>query len=135
MGDWWNEVQVPNQHGNQGGYGVPDNGTPYPQYQQQGLDNGLGAGQTYNQGFQQPYGNQQQPYGYPQQQYGYQQGPVGSVDRYGFIKYTRAQYIEGLRNYVMRASGKAIMSEERLEYIFCTGDWNSDSILFLYVML
>lgn len=50
--------------------------------------------------------------GYPQMQQGYPQDMYGGMN---MIRYTRGQYLDGLRNYVTNSSGVAIMKEERIE--------------------
>jgi hypothetical protein len=95
---------------NQGMYGQPmQGGYDNYGYQNQGM---------YNQPYNQSYGQSMQGYnnyGYQNQNpYGYQ-GQVGSVDRFGNVKYTRAQIIQGLRDYVMNNSGVMISKEEKID--------------------
>lgn len=64
----------------------------------------------------QGYNGQVSPYPYAAQAaQGYTQAPVGRVDRMGMVHYTRGQYIDGLRAYVMNSSGIQITSEERID--------------------
>lgn len=104
------------QGGGMGGY--PDYGgqggmSGYPDYSGQG-------------GMQQPQIvmpqiniNVQQPQ-YPQQGYpaqGYQpqyQAPVGRMDASGYVKYTRQQMLDGLRNYVIMQTRMTINKEEKI---------------------
>jgi hypothetical protein len=63
-----------------------------------------------------PYGGYNNPYGgYGQQQM--YNTPQGSMDRYGNIKYSRQEYMDGLRNYIMYNCKYqvAINKEEKLE--------------------
>ena len=55
----------------------------------------------YNQGASYPQ-NYNQGVSYPQ---GYNQGqyPMGTCDNYGNIKFSKAEYLDGLRNYVMQS--------------------------------
>lgn len=64
----------------------------------------------------QGYNGQASPYPYAAQAaQGYTQAPVGRIDRMGMVHYTRGQYIDGLRAYVMNSSGIQITSEERID--------------------
>lgn len=59
-----------------------------------------------------------QPMGYPGQQIGFgYQPPIGRMDYSGYVKYTRPQMLDGLRNYVIMSNqGKVMISrEEKLE--------------------
>lgn len=40
---------------------------------------------------------------------------MGRVDKYGMVHYTKAQILDGLRNYVMANTGRQITKEEKLE--------------------
>ena len=105
-----------------GGYPQPGGYDPtmYPGgYPQQGYDP-MGAGmyppQVETMPGNQGYNGQASPYPYAAQAaQGYYQAPVGRVDRQGMVHYTRSQYIEGLRAYVINSSGIQISSEERIE--------------------
>lgn len=78
---------------------------------------------NYNQGASYPQ-NYNQGVSYPQ---GYNQGmdynqgqyPMGTCDNYGNIKFSKAEYLDGLRNYVMQSCNYqvAISREEKLEDI------------------
>lgn len=51
---------------------------------------------------------------YGQQMYS---NPVGTVGRYGIVKYTKQEYLEGLRNYIIRSCNfqVVITKEEKIE--------------------
>lgn len=72
--------------------------------------NGYG-GNDYGMGYNSGYGNQ--GYDFGNQGYGY--GQQGSVDRFGNVKYTKGQIIQGLRDYVTMNTGIPISAEEKIE--------------------
>ncbi len=83
-----------------------------------GIDYGAGAGMPV----QDPYANGYAPYGVDQNYaYGAQQlqmpvqAPMGRIDRYGMVHYTKSQYVDGVRAYVMQATGLAISSDEAID--------------------
>lgn len=71
---------------------------------QPGANTGYATG-FYNQGY--AAGDYNQGY--------YNNVPQGRIDGFGFVHYTKAQYLVGLRNYVFNLTGVAITKEERLD--------------------
>jgi len=106
------------------GYGgcvpVPDPSMGYDGYapdSSQGYNGGLPVDNMPD-----PYAGGYAPYGVDAG-YGYGaqqlqtpvQNPIGRIDRQGMVHYTKSQYIDGLRAYVMNASGLMISSEDAIE--------------------
>lgn len=96
----------PNQMGNgvQQGYGM-EGYNAYPNQMGDGLQQGYYNGSTQTMGVGYNAG------GYPQQT----PTGMGRIDSYGAIRYSKAEILQCLRDYIFKQTGMAVSREQKLE--------------------
>lgn len=110
-------MQDPSMYGVQSGMSYPDPNMMGMQYQDPSM---MGMPNPNMMNMQDPnmmgMQNQFNPmYNMPSQAMIPQTPIMGRVDKYGMVHYTKAQILDGLRNYVMANTGRQITREEKLE--------------------
>ena len=116
-------MQDPNMYGLQSGMSYPDPnmmGMPNPNMIGMQDPSMMGMANPNMMAMQDPnmmgMQNQFNPmYNMPSQAMIPQTPIMGRVDKYGMVHYTKAQILDGLRNYVIANTGRQITREEKLE--------------------